>query len=116
MNYLNSSMISKAEPTYTATIYIAGPMEVAKQIIRRHCNLVGLCVTIEPTTYIYTQGEEQGYRVGFINYPRFPRSALEIHAAAVELGRILLEETYQGSYTVVSSVCTEFFSIRESDK
>ena len=112
---IESSMIVKSAPTHQATIFLAGPIEVAKQVVRAYCKEIGLCVTIEPTTYIYTLGEEQGYRVGLINYPRFPRTGEEIHDAAVELGKILLEATHQGSFTVVSDVGTEFFSIRPQD-
>jgi hypothetical protein len=110
------NMITKQVQTSTATIYIAGPIEEAKQIIRRHCKQVGLCVTVEPTTYIYTFGEEAGYKVGFINYPRFPTNGDALHAMAVELGKLLMEETHQGSFTVVGPHYTEFFSIRPGDK
>ena len=109
-------MISKECSTYQVKIYIAGPIEVAKQILREECNKEGLCVTIEPTLYIYTQGEEQGYVVGLINYPRFPKSTEEIYQQAKELGSKLLQETYQGSFTIVATDRTEFFSIREVDK
>lgn len=108
-------MITKQCYTYEAKIYIAGPIEVAKQIIREEC-LKGLCATIEPTCYIYTQGEEQGYVVGLINYPRFPKSNEDIYSQAVALGIKLLEKTYQGSFTIVATDKTEFFSIREVDK
>lgn len=108
-------MVTKQSDTYEVKIYIAGPIEVAKQIIRKEC-LKGLCVTIEPTLYIYTQGEEQGYVVGLINYPRFPKSTEEIYQQAKELGSKLLQETYQCSFTIVATDRTEFFSIREVDK
>lgn len=107
-------MITKECETYTAKIYLAGPIEVAKQIIRREC-LVGLCVTIEPTTYIYTKGEEVGYVVGLINYPRFPQTADAIFETAVQLGTTLLNETYQGSFTIVATDRTKFFSTRVDD-
>lgn len=108
-------MFTKQTDTYEAKIYIAGAIEVAKQVIREEC-LKGLCVTIEPTHYIYTQGEEVGYVVGLINYPRFPASNEDIYSQAVALGMKLLMETYQGSFTIVATDKTEFFSIREADK
>lgn len=109
-------MIKKESSTYTATILIAGPIEVAKQFLRKYCKDVGMCVTIAPTTYIYTMGEEIGYSVGLINYPRFPKESSYIWDMAVELGKKLLEETHQGSFTVQATDKTAFFSIRECDK
>lgn len=46
--------------TYTARIYMAGDIEQAKVFMRKECYPPneGLCVTIEPTTFIYTGGEE----------------------------------------------------------
>jgi hypothetical protein len=59
-------------PTYAVRLYIAGDVETAKRWLRHECWREGLCVTIEPTTFIYTGGEEDGFVVGFVNYPRFP--------------------------------------------
>lgn len=95
-------MIEKTESTYWAKIYSSGPIEVAKQIIRRDCQRVGLCVTIEPTTFVYVGGEENGFVVGLINYPRFPATNDEIWNRAVELARLLLDETYQDSTLIMS--------------
>lgn len=100
---------------FSVKIYIAGPIDVAKQILRRECMRVGLCVTIEPTTYIYTGGEESGYVVGLINYPRFPKETTEITQRASGLGRILMEETHQQSFTVVTPEESIFVSRRSED-
>lgn len=96
-------------------IYIAGPIEIAKQIIRRECLREGLCVTIDPTQYVYAGGEESGYVVGLINYPRFPKETTEITLRATDLGRILMEETYQQSFTVVTPDESLFYSRRPED-
>ncbi len=72
-------------PTYTAEIYIAGDILVAKQLLREYC-LQGFCVSIEPVHYVYTMGEESGMVVRIINYPRFPRTQDEIKQRGVELG------------------------------
>lgn len=109
-------MIEKSCETYWCNIYIAEPIEVAKQIIRKYCKEVGLCVTIQPADYIYTMGEESGYCVGLINYPRFPKDASFIFNTATKLGQLLLNETYQGSFTVQCPDKTVFYSIRECDK
>ena len=109
-------MIIKNCNTYEVKIYIAGPIDVAKQVIRKECSREGLCVTVIPTDFLYTQGEEKGYVVGFINYPRFPKEEEEIYNRAIDLGIKLLHETYQGSFTIVASDKSEFYSIREGDK
>jgi hypothetical protein len=107
-------MRHETAPTYTATIYMAGDIEQAKQVCRQFCCAVGLCVTIEPTTYIYTGGEERGFRVGLLNYPRFPAEPALILDRARELARNLLDVLCQHSYSIVTSAETEWFSRREA--
>lgn len=98
--------------TYTAKIYIAGPIEVAKQVLRKWAFDHGACFTIDPTTYIYTGGEEAGYVVGLINYPRFPKNPNLLFQEAMTIAQLLLEETHQHSFTVVADDRTEWFSRR----
>ncbi len=88
--------------TFTIRIYLSGPIEAAKQIIREHVMEKPLCVTIEPTTFIYTGGEEQGYVVGLVNYPRFPSTPEEIIGRAEELATLLRDRTFQRSALVVT--------------
>lgn len=95
-------MNTTIEPTYTIQLYLSGPIEVAKQVIREHVLTEPLCVTIEPTTYIYTGGEEQGYVVGLLNYPRFPSDPKTLNARADALAALLLEKTFQRSALIVS--------------
>lgn len=106
-------MAAHSVDTFWAKIYIAGPIEVAKQFIRKKAAKTGMCVTIEPTTYMYSGGEEEGYVVGFINYPRFPKPPTEIWASVVELAHELKDETGQHSFTVVSPEDTWWYSDRE---
>lgn len=84
-------------PTVTVTLHLAGCIEAAKQIIRRVAFPGGMCVTISPELFIYAGGEEQGYRIGFVNYPRFPTSAQEIINQATRLLETLINETHQHS-------------------
>jgi len=106
-------MISKIENTYWCRIYMSGPIEIAKQIIRNECLQKGLCVTIEPTTFIYTGGEESGYVVGLVNYPRFPSTNEEIKDRAEKLMLRLLDETFQQSGMVMTPEQTVWFTKRE---
>lgn len=98
--------------TAWARIYIAGPIEVAKQIIRADCLREGLCVTIEPTTYIYTGGEEEGYVVGVNEYPRFPLGASALADRAKDLALRLLNGTHQHSCMVQTQDITTWFTNR----
>ena len=41
-------MITKTEPTFYVRLYISGPIDQGKQILRSYCKTVGLCVTVEP--------------------------------------------------------------------
>lgn len=82
---------------YWVKIYAAGPIDVARQIVRAECADKGLCVTVTPTVYIYTGGEEAGYVVGLVNYPRFPSAEDEIKGRAKGLAIRLLEGTFQRS-------------------
>lgn len=101
-------------PTYTIRLYLSGPIEIAKQAIREECLREGLCVTIEPTTFIYTGGEEAGFVVGLVNYPRFPSEpeALLTRARAV-MGK-LLEATHQHSALLVAPNLTEWVTKRDA--
>jgi hypothetical protein len=84
-------------PTFWARIYMSGPIEAAKQALRAECLREGLCVTIEPTLFIYTGGEESGFVVGLVNYPRFPSTTEAITRRAEELIAALLGATHQHS-------------------
>lgn len=107
------TMNTKTEPTNVIRIYLSGPIEQAKQVLREE-GMTGLCVTIEPTLYIYTGGEEAGYVVGMLNYPRFPSQPEDLLARAVAIARVLVERTFQRSALVVSPEKT-FWLTREID-
>jgi hypothetical protein len=93
-------------------IFVAGDLAQAKQVCREHCFEIGLCVTVEPVTYIYTGGEEEGVRVGLINYPRFPATHEELREKARGLADVLLERLCQHSYSIVGPDDTEWVSRR----
>lgn len=99
-------------PTFWAHIFIAGDLEQAKQVCRSHCFTAGLCVTIEPVTYVYTGGQEDGVRVGLINYPRFPASDDQILRTAKDLAYRLREELCQNSFSIMTPAETIFDSRR----
>lgn len=106
-------MQTRTCPTYWVKIYLAGPIEVAKQVIRKRAKVKGMCVTIEPTTYMYSGGEEAGYVVGFIAYPRFEKFEEVIFEEAVCLAEELKRETGQDSYLIMDPSQTVWKSDRE---
>jgi hypothetical protein len=69
---------------------------------------------VEPSflDYIYSFGEEAGVRVGFINYPRFPREPAEIMANVESLAHDLMIGLSQGSYSIVTPAETFWVSRR----
>jgi hypothetical protein len=103
-------LIEKVE-TYYARIYIAGDLDQAKQVCREECAKEGLCVTVSPSSYIYTGGEESGIIVGLINYPRFPAQRTAVYKRAQQLGHCLLRRLCQRSFTIETPTETIRYSV-----
>lgn len=91
--------IAKAE-TCGVRIYMAGDYDTARAVLRKHCSMEGACFSIQRADYIYSGGEEAGFVVNMINYPRFPSNISRIFALAATIGHKLMEELGQGSYTL----------------
>ena len=96
--------------TFTAHIYvglkhrptgIVYGLDVARKIIQEYVDAAGLCVTLTPTEYIYTNGGEPGFIVGLINYPRFPSTPEQIAAHAMDLGKRLRKACRQFKVSIV---------------
>lgn len=103
-------------PSCPVSIFIAGDYEKALDTCRSYCDEVGQCVTVTPTSYIYTKGEEAGVMVGFINYPRFPSDQVRIEAKATELAMLLKDALGQESFSVQTPTQTTWFSWRAADQ
>jgi len=95
---------------------MAGEIDVAKQICRRKAYKVGLCVNIQPTDYIYTGGQETGYCIELLNYPRFPVGKKALEALALELALELRQETYQHSFLIENPLITRWYSVRKHNE
>lgn len=104
--------VDKTVETYWIKLYVAGPIDVAKQVIRGECMREGLCVTVEPTDFIYTGGEEAGYVVGLLNYPRFPCSPEQLWTRATHLANLLVAATHQHSILLMGPDKTQWLSRR----
>lgn len=109
-----NEIMSIMSKTIRFDIFIAGDIAQAKHVCREYCYDAGLCVTVEPVTYIYTGGEEAGVRIGLINYPRFPNTEAELASNAKSLADLLLHRLSQHSYSIVGPENTEFFSRRKA--
>jgi hypothetical protein len=108
-------MLIRTVPAYKCEIYIGGDLTTAKKSCREFCDEVGLCVTVDPTTYVYSGGEEDGVVVGLINYGRFPTDQLDIQNKARRLGAKLLVDLDQQSFTIQDEATSTWFSERPED-
>lgn len=81
--------------------HLYADLETAYGILRGYCDKVGLCVSVVPNKYIYTNGEEDGFVVTLINYPRFPSKRAEINEHAYKLAEKLMIGLQQFRVTVV---------------
>ena len=101
-------------PTYPVSIFIAGNAAQAREICRAFCFGVGLCVTVTPTEYIYTGGQEAGVVIGLINYPRFPNDPDNLLTLARQLADDLMHGLHQHSYTIQTPTETFWHSRRSA--
>jgi hypothetical protein len=77
-------------------------IEDVRKICDEFVNEIKDCVTITPTEYRYVNGSEPGVIVGYISYPRFPRSRKEIRKRAILLAEKLLIGLNQYKVTVTT--------------
>ena len=103
---------AKEEKSYWVFLYIAGNINSIEMICREYVYM-GLCVTVEPIKFIYTGGAEDGARIGFIQYARFPNTTGKIFDHAIELGKIIAERNYQCSFTVLDPYSSVYFSNKD---
>lgn len=100
----------KISKTFTANIYVGfkemdtgliHTIDEVHDICKKYVDTIGLCVTITPTKYIYTNGNEPGACIGLINYPRFPDTDENIEIKAIKLAELFLVTFRQFKVTVV---------------
>ena len=106
-------MITRTEPTYTVDIFMAGDIAQAKQVCREFCYAESFCVHTHPVDYLYTGGEEAGFKIGCINYPRFPCKPSKLYEKAERLANALLDRLCQHSALLVSPDRTVWITRRE---
>ncbi len=84
---------------YSRKVY---SMDRVRKICDEWVNEIGDCVTITPTEFRYLNGNEPGVIIGYIQYPRFPRSADEIDERAIELAERLMLKLKQNRVTITT--------------
>ncbi len=98
---------------------IVHTLEEAKAICQNFVDDVGECVSVTPTEFIYTNGNENGFVVGFIQYPRFPRKKKEIKSRAIQLAALLMLKLNQYKVTITTqhkSYMLENNTLKENEK
>lgn len=113
-----TEITEKSCDTYGFLIHMAGDYDQAQQILRKYCTSNGACFSISKSKYIYSGGEEEGFIVRVMNYPRFPNSYSVLEGIANSIAYQLMVGLNQGSYTIEpykSDTSTKFYSRRSSD-
>ncbi len=98
-------------PTYQVQIFMAGDFVTAGRVLREFCYQAGACFTITPTKFFYTGGEEDGFFVGLVNYPRFPSDVELIDARALALAEKLLAACNQRTCLLVGTSETRWLVV-----
>lgn len=111
-------MIVKSNPSYSVQIKMAGDIQLARAALQ---NLFyppneGFCVTLQPASFLYTAGIEEGFIVGLENYPRFPKTFDEILKKSEEIAQNLIESCFQWSAMIVTPRNTYWLTTRPEDQ
>jgi hypothetical protein len=101
----------KKEQTFQSAIYISANLHTVQDVCAEFCKKNPSCVTVEPVDFIFCGGAQSGFRVKFINYPRFPSSVDQIKQKAESLALNLLIASHQLSCSVVHSDETVYMQI-----
>jgi hypothetical protein len=94
------NFVVRAEDSISIDIWIAGDQVDIADAVGKVVDEVGLCVTLTPTVFRYTNGAESGVRIGLRNYPRFPARRGYLLALAERIGLACAIAADQGSFMV----------------
>lgn len=100
--------------SYPVQIWIAGDHAAAIESCQAYCDEVGFCVTVTPTAYVYTGGQEPGVVIGLINYGRFPSTPEAIFERAKDLTLRLIRDLGQESASIQAPDKTLWISFRDA--
>jgi len=105
---------TKTAKTHVIKIHIAGDMMLARTVLQEYV-MRGACVSMAAEEYVYTMGNESGMVITLINYPRFPKTEVELLDQALDLAELLIVKLYQGSCAVVDYDGDSYFISRRDD-
>lgn len=77
-------------------------IESVEHICQQFVNKKGLCVTVTPTKFVYTDGNESGVVIGLIQYPRFPKKIDYLIEQSKEFAELLMNELGQNRVTITT--------------
>lgn len=77
-------------------------LEEVRQICQKYVDTEKSCITLTSTEFFYVKGNEPGFIVGFINYPRFPATYEEINDKAIKLAKELMISLKQYRVTITT--------------
>lgn len=103
-------MTTKQSNAYKVDIFMAGSIQRIKDCCLDYCSRVGLCVTVTPTSYVYTNGQEEGAIIGLINYPKFETTKELIRIKAEELAYFLMDNCNQRSFTIQDGETATYYA------
>lgn len=108
-------LVTKRSVTFQSAIYISARLHTVEDVCAEFCKKNPSCVTVEPVDFIYHGGAQSGFRIKFINYPRFENEVEEIKRKAESLALNLLIASHQLSCSVVHSDETVYMQLGEKD-
>ena len=112
---ISKTVETRSGPTIEIKLWLAGDAAAIRQACREFCNEVGLCVTVTPTTFVYTGGAEEGACVSLCNYPRFPSTLCELRVKANDLAAYLVDRACQHSVLIVDPETTTWITKRDDN-
>lgn len=95
-------------------VYIGGSYAAAVEACREFVNLTPLCVSVQPTDFVFTHGMESGVCVTLVNYPRFPTNKRSLNGLGRRLGLYLMKRLHQGSFLMHDGVRATWFDRRRA--
>lgn len=106
----------KEVDSFPVSLFIAGDYDKAVQSTREYCDKYPWCFTVTKTNYVYKDGQEDGVIIGLINYPRYTWTYDVIIQHAINLGKKLIVDLDQESFSIQDPYTTTWYSWREEDK
>ena len=108
-NYKIHDWKYKKTNAFSTSIYICGDIETIKNVCRKYCLRIGLCVNTIQADYIYSGGMETGVKIGLINYARFPDKKINTTRKAIELAKKISVECCQFSFSIQTPKDTYYY-------